>query len=1284
MTEITSVSGRANHLPAPTQTASVPCSPGEPRLRGGSESQRNAAPPPLQAVAGRLGLAFLACGVLALFVAIVAPSAQALTFGGPGSGDGQLALAAQSGVTVNEDSGDVYVADTNNHRVSQFTSTGTFIRAWGADVGGAGVDVCTTGCVAGTPGSEPGAFDLPTFVAVDNSGGASAGAVYVADTAAGIVTKFSAAGTLITSWGVAGQLDGSTATDGPFGFIAGIAVDSSGSLAVLDQNAGFTATRFFKFSDAGAFETEFVPSARGTLSNGLAAGNAEDFFKVNGGKEIERFLGNGTDVGQVSQSESTNGLATDLLTGTLFSNDGSYVSAYVIEPSGEVGGTGCTPVPGSGCSPSYTFGGGSITGGAGIAVDASAGTVFLAETGGRIQVFAPAQLASASTDEVSSLKGSSATLNGSVNPKGQEVTSCVFEYGPEAGTYGDTIPCAETSAEIGTGEQPVQVHADLETLTPGTEYHFRLAVETVGGPSKGADQPFKTLGPPIISAEKVSGVVFTEATFGALIIPEGAETIYRVEYGLDTSYGFSSSPTSIGSDRVGKSVTLTLNDLEPNTAYHWRLIASNEFGETVGPDNTFKTFGIMSSPACPNDPFRRGVGATLPDCRAYEMVSPVDKNNGDIKWLTNIATNPARLNQAALSGEKLTYSTSQGFADPEGVPYVSQYLASRSPAGWINRPISPSQGRSATEVSFRADIEYRAFTSELCTGALLHHTDPALAPGAVEGFFNVYKRDLCETAGIEAVSVVTPPVGANPTFYIPNVQGMSDDGRCVVYQARVDSDMAIFESCNGRITPVNLLPDGGEESSAAVGTAVDNIFGAPRTGSVQNAVSGDGTRIYWTGSIGGEGPLYLRKNADQEQSAVMGGQCTEPTKGCTFAVSANVTSGPAHFWAASVDGSRAFFSAEGSLYEYEADADQASLIAGGFVGFMGAGRDATSAYFVSEESLTAPNPEGNEPAPGQANLYRFDSTNPGPERLQFVGALSAFDARRQTIQTFTPINEEPYLRTSRVTPDGRSALFLSTARLSDYDNTEAGTGEQVGEIYLYDARSGGKITCVSCNPAGQRPQGRIAAAEGKDFGVLAAALLPPYQTELYGSRVVTDRGDRVFFEGLESLVPADTNGKTDVYQWESPGTGSCTTQAAAYSLTNNGCVSLISSGDSPSDSEFIDASPDGSDVFFSTASSLVPQDPGLIDIYDARIGGGFPVPVTPPPGCEGQACQVPGVAPTITKPGSSVFTGNGNKKQKKGKKKKAKGKKHKGKKKAKGRKHKGNHARATTKGRAGR
>ena len=225
-----------------------------------------------------------------------------------------------------------------------------------------------------------------------------------------------------------------------------------------------------------------------------------------------------------------------------------------------------------------------------------------------------------------------------------------------------------------------------------------------------------------------------------------------------------------------------------------------------------------------------------------------------------------------------------------------------------------------------------------------------------------------------------------------------------------------------------------------------------------------------------------------------------------------------------------------------------------------------------------------------------------------------------------------------MSPGGKAAVFSSTQALSGYDNTDRSTGEADAEVFLYAAEGnggGGKLVCASCNPSGARPRGVVIQ------GQPTAAQIPASENTLYAPRVLSANGARLFFESFDALVPADTNGRKDVYEWEAPGEGSCTTSSAAYAPSDGGCVYLISSGQSALDSEFIDAGPSGSDVFFATLSSLVPQDFGLRDIYDARIDGGLPVPQKSAE-CEGEACQPSPQAPAAQTPASSAYRGPGN------------------------------------------
>jgi hypothetical protein len=127
-------------------------------------------------------------------------------------------------------------------------------------------------------------------------------------------------------------------------------------------------------------------------------------------------------------------------------------------------------------------------------------------------------------------------------------------------------------------------------------------------------------------------------------------------------------------------------------------------------------------------------------------------------------------------------------------------------------------------------------------------------------------------------------------------------------------------------------------------------------------------------------------------------------------------------------------------------------------------------------------------------------------------------------------------------------------------------------------------------------------------------------------------GARLFLTTDHKLLPPDTNNDSDVYQWESGGTGSC-----AKAL---GCLDLISSGRSEGGATFAGASASGADVFFLTDRSLVPSDPGSVDLYDARVGGGFPAPSEPIP-CEGNSCQALPPLP-VDPPLGTALAGLGN------------------------------------------
>jgi hypothetical protein len=111
--------------------------------------------------------------------------------------------------------------------------------------------------------------------------------------------------------------------------------------------------------------------------------------------------------------------------------------------------------------------------------------------------------------------------------------------------------------------------------------------------------------------------------------------------------------------------------------------------------------------------------------------------------------------------------------------------------------------------------------------------------------------------------------------------------------------------------------------------------------------------------------------------------------------------------------------------------------------------------------------------------------------------------------------------------------------------------------------------------------------------------------------VLSASGKRVFFDSADALVSSDSNGSKDAYEWEAHGEGGCGKAG--------GCVGLLSQGNAAGGSVFLDASADGGDAYFLTEGSLVGGDLGALDLYDARVGGGFAEPKRPIP-CKGDAC----------------------------------------------------------------
>jgi hypothetical protein len=867
-------------------------------------------------------------------------------------------------------------------------------------------------------------------------------------------------------------------------------------------------------------------------------------------------------------------------------------------------------------------------------------------------IAAPASITATAASEVAA---TTATLEAAVNPN-FEATTSHFEYGLEDCSLSS---CASTPAtELGEGVSAIDVTAEISDLQPGTTYHYRAVATNSSGTTEGPDQTFTTLAAsaPTIPQTTVSAVALTTAVLEAKVNPQGEATTSRFEYGLaDCSLNPCTSTTvkNVGSGGSTLGISTEIVSLQPGTTYHFRAIATNGTGTANGPDRTFTTYAPSAGDSCPNQAFRVGASANLPDCRVYEMVSPVEKNGGDITSLCQINCFRTSLIQATPDGSKITYSSYKAFGDTRGSFYSNQYIATRGGSSWATHAINPLQPNSIFPIFdtfYDLDIQIKAFTPDLSATIITNDARPALTPDAGEDKINIYSRD-------NTSDTYNWLAGVGKTFETrPEILGISEDGSHVLFNVNeaLTSDAAptgagaqVYDYSGGELHLVSVLPGGTPKAGASVGSAA-TTYENGRDRNVQHAVSEDGSRVFWTDANGYEatGTVYVRINNTE----------TVNVSGLTGA------DGGAKFLTASTDGSTAIVSRAGELYSVDVDAETATPIAAGVDGLLGASDDASYVYFVSKEDLAL------GASAGERNLYLYHD---GAYRLIAILSPTDTDEPADGVYGYNVVAMQPYRRPSRVTPDGHNIAFQSVASLTGYDNRDVKNGEPNVEVFTYDADAD-RLICASCNPSGARPDGEPledydranyspATNNGGPGRRWTAAWLQTAETQLYFPRDLSEDGNRLFFNAFDALVPQDTNGKQDVYQWEAEGSGTC--------HRPGGCISLISTGESPKESEFIDASASGSDVYFKTFSSLDPQDPGLLDIYDARVGGGFQAPAIGSAPCEGDACQSVPAAPNDPTPASAAYNGPGNVKEAVKKKKHKKHKKHMQKKKK--RSHKG-------------
>ncbi|HSS04960.1 MAG TPA: hypothetical protein VLK89_07220 [Solirubrobacterales bacterium] len=1167
------------------------------------------------------------------------------SFGAAGSGPGQF--SENKGIAIDQSDGSVYVVDSANFRVQKFDAAGSFVLTFGKGVDQTNPgDVCTAAstdtCGAGTQGSGGGGFNTnggfsnPTFVAVDPVNGD----VYVADSGTNVVDKFTSAGVFLSS------NDGS-GSGGSFGSLAGIAVDASRNLWAYDESA-----QMREFDSSGAFLTQWN-SGYGVNNFGIAVDSSTNLYVFRGNPKVQRFSSTGTDLGEVDSSGTATSLAVDPVTDGLYVGAGTQVNLFA---------GGCAPP----CSSVESFGAGDIASAAGIAVRGSTETVYVSDPGkSAVEVFNFADVPGATTEAADAVTGTAATLHGTVNPEGHQLTDCHFDFVPasqfEADQYqsvtsSEQVPCVPASASIPADSSDHAVSADISGLALATTYHFRL-VATTEGTVRGSDRTFTTLGP-TISAQSTKTVGFSGATVSAKINPGGAPTTYHVEYGTATSYGHSSpesAPVGFEGDDSDHTVSVQIDGLASGTAYHFRFIATNSSGSAEGIDSTFATYPTqVPFGSCPDDQFRDGPSARLPDCRAYEQVTPIDKHGAD-------AQGTAVMTQASSAGDRVSFFSNGGLPTTGGSSGLAPFMASRGAAGWSFDGLlqQTDLGYKGHVVGWSEELDPTILTGpgpgNTETALYLRDSDTAALRPGPEGLQGLEDVSIAAFAADTSHLIFESRASLLPGAPAGGTKLYDLDHDTLTLVGRIPTSPA--RRCNDADGPPCVAVASGTVAGAYNWNEVSCVGAGGATCSqytqAQNAISRDGSKVFFTDVSTNQ--VYVRENAIAT-AHVSASQATPPDPNGEK---------PAAFMAATPDGSKVFFTScekltddstavstgeasctavnffesfqyqgqdlysydvgSGELTDLTVDSNTDDSKGAAVLGVLGTSGDGSYVYFAANGVL-APGA-----SPGNCTIY--GESNEVCNIYVWHNGLTTFVARvagRDTLDWAPGYNQNLGGKTARVTPDGHALLFSGRQRLTGYDNDNpVCEGGKCSELYHYSTLTK-ELSCASCNPTGTPPNSdavlgtdnRIAAIDTVNFAFL--------------SRNLSADGNRVFFESTDALLAADTNGVRDVYEWEAEGSGSCSTMG--------GCVYLLSSGTSQDPSFFADASANGDHVFLFTSQQLVPSDRDqLVDVYDAGVGAGLPSQhELAPPTCASTACQVNPAPPPEQTAASAVFSGPGN------------------------------------------
>jgi hypothetical protein len=697
--------------------------------------------------------------------------------------------------------------------------------------------------------------------------------------------------------------------------------------------------------------------------------------------------------------------------------------------------------------------------------------------------------------------------------------------------------------------------------------------------------------PPDVTGAAATQVVERQAVVRVTIDPKGVDTGYAIEYVTKEEFdesGFTNAQVGVEGTISGgsqpKQLSALLNGLSPGTSYRARIVATNSEGSDEE-QVTFATYPAAPLPSsCPNDAVRIGPSVLLPDCRAYELVTPADTNGRPPKGV-GFGTEQFNTLQASPLGNAVSFNTEGGsLPGMEGTGGYSgdMYRTVRTASGWTTLKAGPSGTETNVPVpgSPSPDQGYAFWVAGGEGSAIVVEGQQARYVRYPDGHSELIGRGSLGSTHLARGKLITEN-GTHIIFQTDSANGAP--AKQLEPNAPPEGTEAVYDRTADEVTHVvSLLPG--------------DVTPQPGEDATYVGASADGAGIAFTvGPNFLETTLYLR--VDNAVTYEIG-----DAQEVTFA---GISEG----------GERIFYVKGGDLFAFDTKRKEViAFTSVGNVKVVNVAPDGTRAYFVTTSVIPGggQNPNGVFAKAGQQNLYLSEEGD-----VTFVATVTARDVEGEKdpnngsqvdglgLWTDALAGAQLARDPSRVSADGSVLLFQSRANLDGYDPKGS------PQVYRYDAVAD-RLHCISCTPTGISTGG---GASLESYAALQTTRLP-FSASGFVPNLRFD-GRRAFFQSKEALVATDNDKVQDVYEWEEQGVGTCTSAG--------GCVYLISSGHSENDDYLYGISRSGDDVFFVTEDVLVAGDIDTPSIYDARVGGGFPQPSEQ--ACLGEACR-----PALTPP----------------------------------------------------